>query len=749
MGYEKSLESAVHSRNIVFGMGPDQPISSISSSSSVTWYVTDNQGSVREVINNSGTVSASTTYSAFGQITTGSLYDRYGYAGEQYDNLTGLYSYGNGKRQYNPATGDWNQPDPLYPMSGVNPYEYVGDSPEDWSDPSGMATGSGSPGADLGPDDTDPDESEDDDELPGEMNTLNPDVTGQMLMMPDDRGSPVGGFQLVPIEDFEDSLSEARQNQLAQQNGWTFLGGGGSQVGSPQIVPIENVEGSSQDRMSQLAQQNGWVFFGGGGSQIVPIPIENVEGSSQDRMTQLAQQNGWVFFGGNPFGSRIQPASGIGGIYVPYNEAAIWQKLWGDNLRYEDLGNGFVRINVTDSARNSATYEAISNWLNAVGIYNTNAQDRALESVLNGLYQGGILAADPNYPVNNPKANPAVILNPNGKGQNPDPANSQVRPGFQLVQNFDLDGQGRVIANKVLNSPDRYINIMVNVEYLASVSRMPLAGIPGVPESLTRPFPQSALNQMFNRAGRQFVDGLAAIGQIAGEGLHYIGLAISCGGEIALGGFLFEFCPPLGLFFIYHGGERATMLAASPKGNLLMGLTPYLIDKVSDAAGCGLSREQVLAINDGIGDYPQLVFGIYQAGRGVFYILDAATGRLVALKIGPLASVLEGHGPGQGFTGVYDSATGKVLIKPSTEAAEIPSGWVARSGGHADVSKALGGDAANHLGFAVILQEDGTLAVTWRSGVLNPGPDSLVPQSARNVIVEAIENATGRKVSSY
>jgi hypothetical protein len=115
----------------------------------------------------------------------------------------------------------------------------------------------------------------------------------------------------------------------------------------------------------------------------------------------------------------------------------------------------------------------------------------------------------------------------------------------------------------------------------------------------------------------------------------------------------------------------------------------------------------------------------------------------------PLASVLEGHGAEQGFTGVFDDATGQVLIKPSMEGPGIAPGWVARRGGHADVSSALGGNAANHRGFAVILQKDGSLAVTWRSGVLNPSPDFVVPQAERARIIAAIEKATGRKVSSF
>jgi hypothetical protein len=115
----------------------------------------------------------------------------------------------------------------------------------------------------------------------------------------------------------------------------------------------------------------------------------------------------------------------------------------------------------------------------------------------------------------------------------------------------------------------------------------------------------------------------------------------------------------------------------------------------------------------------------------------------------PLASVIDGHCAQQGFTGVIDGATGKVLIRPSTAASDVPSGWVARSGGHAEVSRAIGGNTGSHRGFAVILHEDGSLAVTWRSGVLNSPPDYVVPLEMRQAIVNAIEAATGRKVSSF
>lgn len=118
-----------------------------------------------------------------------------------------------------------------------------------------------------------------------------------------------------------------------------------------------------------------------------------------------------------------------------------------------------------------------------------------------------------------------------------------------------------------------------------------------------------------------------------------------------------------------------------------------------------------------------------------------------APQTAPLAQVLEGHGAEQGFTGVYDASTGRVLIQPSTAEPVVPSGWVARAGGHADVSAALGGDAASHSGFAVILQEDGSLNITWRSGTLNPAPDYVVPPELRPQIIDAVQNATGRTVN--
>lgn len=125
----------------------------------------------------------------------------------------------------------------------------------------------------------------------------------------------------------------------------------------------------------------------------------------------------------------------------------------------------------------------------------------------------------------------------------------------------------------------------------------------------------------------------------------------------------------------------------------------------------------------------------------------ASAEAVAAEEAPPLAYLLEGHSAGQGFTGVFDTSNGNILIAPSTADADIPAGWVARSGGHIDVSNMLGGDAENHVGFAAILQEDGSLGVTWRSGSLNPPPSYLVPDELRQPIINALGSATGRSIS--
>jgi hypothetical protein len=166
---------------------------------------------------------------------------------------------------------------------------------------------------------------------------------------------------------------------------------------------------------------------------------------------------------------------------------------------------------------------------------------------------------------------------------------------------------------------------------------------------------------------------------------------------------------------------------------------------VCDATKVMYDRPAVLIVADG--ETP--VYLANEEERPVIerWPLFANFPKFLAAENAPLANILEGHPAGQGFTGVYDASTGNVLIAPSTADAEIPAGWVARAGGHADVSAALGGDAANQSGFAVILQEDGTLNITWTSRTLNPAPSFQVPENLQQTIINTVQSATGRTVN--
>lgn len=63
------------------------------------------------------------------------------------------------------------------------------------------------------------------------------------------------------------------------------------------------------------------------------------------------------------------------------------------------------------------------------------------------------------------------------------------------------------------------------------------------------------------------------------------------------------------------------------------------------------------------------------------------------------------------------------------------------------VTADLGGDPDNHVGFAAQLQDDGSVQLTWKSGVLNDGPGNMVPAGWQPVITQAVQGLTSRSVT--
>jgi RHS repeat-associated protein len=104
------------------------------------WYLTDRQGSVRDLVSTSGAVLNHVVYDAYGRVkseTNAANGDRFKYTGRETDAVTGLQS--NRARYYDAVIGRWTQEDPIgFAAGDSNLYRYVGNSPTNWSDPSGL-----------------------------------------------------------------------------------------------------------------------------------------------------------------------------------------------------------------------------------------------------------------------------------------------------------------------------------------------------------------------------------------------------------------------------------------------------------------------------------------------------------------------------------------------------------------------------------------------------------------------------------
>jgi RHS repeat-associated protein len=99
-----------------------------------TYYLTDGLGSTTELADNSGDVSDTYTYDAFGSIRThtGTSANEFTFTGEQMDG-TGLQYLR--ARYYDPAIGRFITQDPL---ASIQRYAYVGSNPLRFTDPLGL-----------------------------------------------------------------------------------------------------------------------------------------------------------------------------------------------------------------------------------------------------------------------------------------------------------------------------------------------------------------------------------------------------------------------------------------------------------------------------------------------------------------------------------------------------------------------------------------------------------------------------------
>jgi RHS repeat-associated protein len=128
----------------VYGDGTDQvwarAVPAGQPNSGVGWYLTDRQGSVRDIMDSSSVIQDHIDYDGYGDATHTmiSVADREGYAGGQTDLNTGLVQERN--RWYEPPSGRWMSEDPIgFGGGDTNLGRYVGNGPTNAVDPSGFA----------------------------------------------------------------------------------------------------------------------------------------------------------------------------------------------------------------------------------------------------------------------------------------------------------------------------------------------------------------------------------------------------------------------------------------------------------------------------------------------------------------------------------------------------------------------------------------------------------------------------------
>ncbi len=121
------------------GLAVDQLLARTDPSANTAWYITDQLGTVEDIVNSGAGVIDHILYDSFGNITSESSPssgDRFKFAGMEYDATTGIYY--DRARYYDPNTGRFVSQDPMgFAAGDANLYLYVANSPTASTDPTG------------------------------------------------------------------------------------------------------------------------------------------------------------------------------------------------------------------------------------------------------------------------------------------------------------------------------------------------------------------------------------------------------------------------------------------------------------------------------------------------------------------------------------------------------------------------------------------------------------------------------------
>jgi RHS repeat-associated protein len=120
------------------GEAVDQVFAQEDGSGKLLWLLTDHLGTVRDLVDSSGTVVNHITYDSFGNVVAQShpeFSTRFLFAGREFDAQTGLYY--DRARYYDPRLGRFLSEDPTGFAAGPNLYRYVHNNPVSRIDPRG------------------------------------------------------------------------------------------------------------------------------------------------------------------------------------------------------------------------------------------------------------------------------------------------------------------------------------------------------------------------------------------------------------------------------------------------------------------------------------------------------------------------------------------------------------------------------------------------------------------------------------
>jgi len=124
----------------LFGPRVDEIVARQRTGEGVVWYLADELGTVRDLVDSAGALLNHVEYDSFGRVmtqTNAAAGDRFLFTGREYDAELGLYYYR--ARYYDPSLGRFIAEDPSgFDGNDANLYRYVGNSPLNGTDPTGL-----------------------------------------------------------------------------------------------------------------------------------------------------------------------------------------------------------------------------------------------------------------------------------------------------------------------------------------------------------------------------------------------------------------------------------------------------------------------------------------------------------------------------------------------------------------------------------------------------------------------------------